>query len=88
MMLEQVCSDYVYLRVTGDAPVDQPEESEVDKIETYRSVISALQDARDTLVVMNDSQGRSINRQRAVRCRVAADRCARALDDLQKVAEL
>lgn len=84
-MLEQVYSDYVYLRSTPSEPT---EESEVDKIVTYQSVILALQEARDLLYKMNDSQSRTISRQRASQCRMIADHCACALVGLQKVAEL
>lgn len=86
-MVEQVTSDYIYLRSTGDTASPQ-EEPDVDKIETYQAVISALREARDTLFAMNESQGRTIDKKRAARCRVVGARCARALEDLQKAAEL
>lgn len=84
-MLEQVYSDYVYLRSTLSEPTEEPE---VDKIDTYRLVVSALREARDNSYEMADSQGRTINRQRAVKCYQTAVRCESALIGLQKVAEL
>jgi hypothetical protein len=86
-MFDRVTSDYVYLRPIGDA-VSAPEESDVDKIETFRLSVKSLQDAQDTLYEMADSQGRTINRVRAAKCRIAANQCASALEGLQKVAEL
>jgi hypothetical protein len=62
---------------------------EVDKIEMYREVFNALQDARETLWSVSEQEGKPREpRKFASKCRVHSQRCAYAIELLEKAGEL
>jgi hypothetical protein len=68
----------------GDRPA-----LEIDKIQSYKDVIEALEGARDTLEDVAKQEGKPREpRKFASRCHVHSRRCAAVLEELLKVGEL
>ena len=62
--------------------------TQVDKVETYQQILDALDEAQEALHLMADSEGRTISRARAAKCRRAGNLCDRAVHSLRKAVEL